>query len=135
MDNISLESRKKNMRNIKSKNTKPEITIASKLKQKKIYFKTHDKSVFGTPDIIFKRKKIAVFIDSDFWHCNPKKFIMPSSNTEYWKNKILNNIKRDRAVTRALIDKKWIVLRFWESNVKKRSDDIVDLIIKLKNSR
>ena len=75
------------MRNIRSKCTKPERIIAKELKEKGIYFTQHVKKVFGKPDITFLRKKVAVFIDSDFWHRHPENFQMPKTNRDYWGKK------------------------------------------------
>jgi DNA mismatch endonuclease (patch repair protein) len=95
MDNLTREQRRKNMQNIRSKGTKTELIVARELKKRKIYFTQHPNDVLGKPDILLRRKKIAVFIDSDFWHGNPKRFIMPKTNTDYWGKKIADNKKRD----------------------------------------
>jgi DNA mismatch endonuclease (patch repair protein) len=55
----------------------------------------HIDKIFGKPDIVFRRKKVIIFIDSDFWHYNPKKFIMPTTNVEYWEKKIRHLSKPD----------------------------------------
>jgi DNA mismatch endonuclease (patch repair protein) len=102
MDDLSKEARRKNMQNIRSKNTVPELLVINELKRRKIYFAKHIDKIFGKPDIVFRRKKIIVFIDSDFWHCNPKKIIMPATNKMYWKKKIQGNTERDKLVTKTL---------------------------------
>jgi len=71
----------------------------------------------GHPDFVFVKRKVAVFIDGDFWHGNPRKFRLPKSNCAYWEKKILGNRKRDRAVTRSLKKMGWHVLRVWESSL------------------
>lgn len=72
----------------------------------------------GRPDFVFKTRKIAVFVDGDFWHGNPKKFRLPKSNCDYWEKKILRNIQRDKEVTRQLRTLGWRVVRIWESSLK-----------------
>jgi DNA mismatch endonuclease (patch repair protein) len=72
----------------------------------------------GRPDFVFTKHKVAVFIDGDFWHGNPRKFRIPKTNCEYWQNKILGNRKRDREVTKELKKMGWRVLRIWESSLK-----------------
>jgi DNA mismatch endonuclease (patch repair protein) len=89
MDDLSKEDRHKNMQNIRSKNTIPELLVMNELKRCRIYFAKHADKLIGKPDIVFRRKKMAVFIDSDFWHHNPKFFILFKSNIEYWENKII----------------------------------------------
>jgi DNA mismatch endonuclease (patch repair protein) len=113
------------MQSIRSKNTVPELLVMNELKRSKIYFAKHTDKVTGKPDIVFRRKKLAVFIDSDFWHCNPQKFIMPKTNKEYWKRKIKKNIDRDKYVNQELRKMGWKILRFWESDIKKDTIKIV----------
>ena len=134
MDDLSKEDRHKNMQNIRSKNTLPELLIMNELKKRKIYFVKHVDKLFGKPDIVFRRKKIIVFIDSDFWHYNPKKFITPATNVEYWEKKIQSNIKRDKLVNQTLRKNSWQVIRFWESDIKKNTNKVVDKIVKYLNN-
>jgi len=131
MADLSKEDRRKNMQNIRSKNTIPELLVMNELKRRKIYFAKHVNKIFGKPDIVFRRRKVIVFIDSDFWHYNPKIFIMPSTNVEYWKKKIQKNRERDKLVNKTLKKEGWRVIRFWESNIKKDKNKIVDKIVKI----
>ena len=82
----------------------------------------------GRPDFIFTKCKVAVFIDGDFWHGNPKKFRVPKSNRPYWQEKITGNRKRDRRVSKELKTLGWRVIRFWESSLS----DEEAIIAKLK---
>ncbi len=118
MDNLTPEQRRRNMQNIRSSGTRPEVLVMRELRKRKIYFAKHVKTLPGKPDIVFRRKKVAVFIDSDFWHGHPTNFIMPKTNEEYWSNKINSNKKRDRKVTLELQKQGWQVLRIWESDIK-----------------
>ena len=131
MDNLTREQRHKNMSNIRSRNTKPERLLMQALKKRGIYFTRHRKDVPGKPDIVFKRKKIAVFVDSDFWHCNPDTFRLLKSNEEYWSKKISGNIHRDYKVNEELSSTGWKILRLWESDVLKNTDSCRDAIIEL----
>lgn len=118
MDNLTTEQRRKNMQNIRSENTQPELKIMKELEKREFNFIKYDKSLIGKPDIVFPDKKVVIFIDSDFWHGNRKRFIMPKTNTEYWKNKIERNKKRDKEVNRKLKKEGWKVIRVWEYNIK-----------------
>lgn len=131
MDNLTKEQRRKNMQNIKSTKTLPELKVMRELKRKKIYFASHPKKIFGKPDIVFRRKKIAVFIDSDFWHCHPDHFVMPKTNVDYWSNKIKLNKKRDTKVNQELGNKGWKILRFWEHEINKEFDRCIDTILEV----
>lgn len=130
MDNLTKSQRKKNMRNIRSSMTRPEIIVIKELKKRKFNFIINDKSIFGKPDIVFRRKKVAIFIDSDFWHGHPTRFIMPKTNRKYWRKKIENNRNRDVIVNYKLKRTGWKVVRLWEYNVKKQKDKCVEKIIR-----
>lgn len=99
------------------------------LKRRKIYFAEHVKEIFGKPDIVFRRKKVVVFIDSDFWHGHPKRFIMPTTNYEYWSNKITRNKERDRKVTKELRSKGWKVIRLWEHDIIHNFEKCIETIL------
>jgi len=131
MDNLTKEQRRKNMQNIRSENTKPERLISAELRKKKICFSQHSKSVTGKPDFVFRKKKIAVFIDSDFWHGHKTRFIMPKSNLSYWQQKIQRNKQRDKEVNTALKKKGWRVLRFWEYDFQKNLKKVITRIMKV----
>jgi len=125
MDNLSPESRHKNMQNIRSKGTLPERIFAKELRKRHIYYNLHYAKIIGKPDFVFKRAKLAVFIDSDFWHFNPERCIIPESNKEYWVKKLNGNKSRDERVSRELNEKGWQVIRFWEYDVKKNIDEVM----------
>jgi DNA mismatch endonuclease, patch repair protein len=76
--------------------------------------------LFGNPDFVFRKERVAVFVDGCFWHGHPRKCRIPQTNREYWIKKIGRNKKRDRQVTRHLLKKGWIVVRIWEDSVVKR---------------
>lgn len=118
MDNLTKEQRRKNMQHIRSTGTLPERAIMEALKKRRIYFAAHVSKIIGKPDIVFRRKKVVVFIDSDFWHGHSKRFIMPKTNANYWKKKIEDNRKRDKLVNTELKNNGWIVVRLWEYDIK-----------------
>lgn len=131
MDNLTKSQRRKNMQNIRSAGTLPETLIMRALRRKKIYFAENVKSLTGKPDIVFRRKKIVVFIDSDFWHVHPKRFIMPQSNKRYWKEKIIRNKKRDEEVNAKLKKEGWKVIRIWEYDVKRNIAKCIDRVLRI----
>lgn len=132
-DNLTPAQRRKNMQKIRSTGTKAERIVMEELDKRGFKFNSYDKTLIGKPDIVFSEKKVAVFIDSDFWHCNPKRFIMPKTNFEYWEKKIERNIKRDREVNRQLKKEGWIVVRIWEYDIKHNLVRCVDKILKTLN--
>lgn len=118
------------MRNIRSRNTLPERTTMQELRRRKIYFASYVAKIEGKPDIVFRRKKVVVFIDSDFWHGHPTRCIMPKSNREYWEKKIARNRERDKEVNSLLKKNKWKIIRIWEYDVKHHFQKVIKRIIK-----
>jgi DNA mismatch endonuclease (patch repair protein) len=82
-------------------------------------------SLFGKPDLVFARCRLAIFIDGDFWHGNPKSQRVPKSNAEYWAKKIQSNRRRDRLVNRTLKEQGWRVFRVWESQLRRDGEAIM----------
>ncbi len=136
MDNLTNEQRKLNMRNIKSKNTQPELLLRKKLWGLNVRYRLHGKGIFGKPDIYIKKYKIAIFIDSDFWHGKlyQEGKSIPKTHQEYWIPKLERNIARDIEVNKTLIAQGWTVLRYWESDIKTKLDICVSEIINIINS-
>lgn len=119
VDNLTPRSRRKNMQRIRSKDTLPERVMFAILRDARIYFAKHVSTLPGKPDIVFRKKRLAVFVDSDFWHGHPTRGTKPKSNRAYWNRKIANNQERDRRVNRILRAEGWKVLRLWEFDIKK----------------
>ena len=129
MDNLTKEQRRKNMQNIRSAGTRPEKKVEKELKSRKIYFAKNVKNIVGKPDFVFRRKKVAVFIDSDFWHGHLKRFIMPKTNRKYWHDKIKGNKQRDTKVNKQLRKDGWKVIRLWEYDVKRNINKCLNKIL------
>jgi len=72
----------------------------------------------GKPDFVFSRSQVAVFVDGDFWHGNPRRSRLPKSNTDYWREKIRSNRARDKKINRTLKELGWRVVRIWESSLR-----------------
>jgi DNA mismatch endonuclease (patch repair protein) len=127
------------MSSIKSKGTKPEVLLGKALWRNGLRYRKNYK-ILGKPDLVFVKKKIAIFCDGDFWHGNNWKIRGLSSLEEelsgyshFWRDKITRNIQRDQFVSRSLQDEGWLVLRFWGSDIEKKLDSVVSLIIQQYN--
>ena len=138
MDNHSPEQRHKNMKAIKSKDTKIEVMLRKELWARGLRYQKNSKKVFGKPDIVFIGKKVAVFCDSEFWHGydwdNKKKEF--KSHQDFWIPKIERNIARDKEVNDQLKRTGWTVLRFWGNDIKKNLQacaDEIERTVKSKN--
>ena len=121
-----------NMSRIKNKDSEIEIILRKALWQRGIRYRKNVNRIFGHPDLAFIGKKVAVFVDSEFWHGfdweNRKKDF--KSHQEFWIPKIERNMKRDQEVNEKLTAEGWTVLRFWGKQVKKETEYCVDTIEK-----
>lgn len=123
MDSVSRDTRSKIMSKVRSKNTKLERRFYSALISKGITgLDCNPSDLFGKPDLVHKKSKTAIFLDSCFWHGCPKHLRMPRTNSEYWRKKIERNKKRDGLVTRTLRRNSWSVVRIWEHSLRNEAD-------------
>lgn len=118
MDNLTPKQRTKSMKAIKSKNTTIEQKLRSALWSNGIRYRKNYKQLIGTPDIVLTKYKIAIFCDGDFWHGKNNCEDKIASHKKYWLEKIKHNKERDLEITITLRDQGWIVLRFWEDDIK-----------------
>ncbi len=125
-------TRSQQMARVKSKNTSFEMMLRRELWRRGLRYRANDKTIFGKPDIVFKGKKIAVFVDSEFWHGKdyPNGRNIPKENNDYWVKKIERNIARDKEVNRTLKKEGWKVIRIWSKDLKKNVSGFADMIQK-----
>ncbi|MDY0039481.1 MAG: very short patch repair endonuclease [Desulforhabdus sp.] len=107
------------MSRVSGKNTKPEIAVRSLLHSLGYRFRLHRKDLPGKPDITLPKHKKVIFVHGCFWHghadCSRSK--RPSSNEEFWREKLDKNIERDKATVNALKELGWDVLTVWTCEV------------------
>ena len=132
MDKHTPEQRRKNMQAVKNKDSKIECLLRNELWQRGLRYRKNVKTVYGHPDIAFIGKKVAVFVDSEFWHGydweNRKTDI--KSHQEFWISKIERNIQRDVEVNEKLNAEGWTILRFWGKEITKSVQECADKIEK-----
>ena len=133
MDKLTPEQRHKNMQAIKSKDSNIEVLLRKELWNRGLRYRKNVKTVFGHPDIVFVRKKIAVFCDSEFWHGYDweNKNAEIKSNRDFWIPKIERNIKRDKEVNKYLEEQGWTVIRFWGKDIKNDAEACADQIVRI----
>jgi len=108
------------MRAVKSKDTVPEMLVRKLIYRLGFRYRLHNATLSGKPDIIFNKRKKAIFIHGCFWHghlCKRGDRI-PATNTEYWLQKIGRNKTRDKQVVEKLELEGWAVLIVWECELK-----------------
>ncbi|SED14889.1 very short patch repair endonuclease [Paenibacillus sp. GP183] len=127
-DNLSKEHRSKNMRAIRSVHTQLEDRVTQALWKRGFRIRKNVKDLKGKPDIAVKRYKVAVFIDSCFWHGCEIHGNQPKTNETYWGPKLARNRERDAEVTAYYRSKSWNVLRIWEHDIKDSIEEAADRI-------
>ncbi|HEX8230927.1 MAG TPA: very short patch repair endonuclease [Chloroflexia bacterium] len=116
-DTFSPKKRSEIMRRVKGKNTSLEMKVRSALHRRGLRYRL-SYSLPGKPDLVFVKARIAVFIDSCFWHGCPRHVRMPNSNQEYWQAKIRRNVERDVKTNELYEELDWRIIRVWEHDLK-----------------
>lgn len=105
------------MQGNRSRDTRPEVALRSAVHRKGLRYRVSVRplpSLNRTADLVFRRAKVAVFVDGCYWHGCPEHYRLPSVNQEYWSAKVVRNVTRDRDTNDRLIESGWLPLRFWE---------------------
>ncbi|MET9481896.1 very short patch repair endonuclease [Streptomyces sp. NPDC006638] len=113
----SSAARRRNMQAIRSRDTKPEQLIRRLVHANGLRYRVAARPLPGlrrTADLVFRPKKVAVFIDGCYWHGCPEHYVSPKTNSSYWSDKVAGNMARDRDTDQRLEEAGWKVLRFWE---------------------
>ncbi|MCI9265799.1 very short patch repair endonuclease [Akkermansia muciniphila] len=119
-DIFSQTKRADIMSKISSKDTKPEILVRKFLFSKGFRYRINVKTLPGKPDIVLPKYKTIIFVNGCFWHGHDcKKGKLPSSNIDFWKNKILKNKLRDNENQAQLALLSWKVIVIWQCEISK----------------
>jgi DNA mismatch endonuclease (patch repair protein) len=98
-------------------NKETELALMALFRRHRITGWRRRQRVFGKPDFVFRKLKVAVFVDGCFWHGCPRCYTRPKSNRKFWDAKFDRNRTRDREVNRALRKLGWKVVRSWEHDL------------------
>jgi len=113
----------------KKGDTKPEVILRKALWREGVRYRKNVRALPGDPDIVIRRARLVVFCDGDFWHGKDwkarRRKLQQGTNPEYWTKKIAGNIARDRHNNELLESEGWTVLRFWESEIVKNTEQVV----------
>lgn len=130
MDRLTPAQRRKNMQRVRNKDSQIELKLRRALWHAGFRYRKNVRSVFGCPDVVFLRLKIAVFCDSEFWHGfdweNRKHDF--KSRQDFWIPKIERNMARDREVNEHLSAEGWTVIRFFGKQIQRNVDECVRVI-------
>lgn len=132
LDRLTAEQRHKNMKNIKSSDTKIEKILRKALWEKGYRYRKNYKKLPGKPDIVITKYKIAIFCDSEFFHGKDWEVLKPQlergNNPDFWIRKISKNMERDIIVNQQLLFLGWTVIRFWGEEIKKSPDECIRVV-------
>jgi DNA mismatch endonuclease, patch repair protein len=126
---------------VRGRDTRPELALRKALHARGLRFRVHPKEIVGRPDIVNRSRRVAIFVDGDFWHGNPDDWARRGfesmeaqfriANRDRWVAKLNRNMERDREVTSDLETDGWVVLRVWESQIRSDLDEVVDQVVSL----
>lgn len=119
-DTVTPKERSRIMAKVKGRGNKStELKLIKYLKEYGIKGWRRKYPLLGNPDFVILKVRLAIFVDGCFWHGCKEHCRLPATNRKYWVEKIDSNIKRDKKINRDLEDKKWLVIRIWEHELKK----------------
>lgn len=131
-DVFSKKERSRIMSSIKSRDTKFELAflkiLSASVYPKGYRYRKHYAGAIGKPDVAFVERKIAIFLDSDFWHGRNLRKLAKKLKNDFWRKKIRRNVARDREVNRSLRRQGWRVMRFGSAEVLKSPEHAVRAI-------
>ncbi|MBN2157904.1 MAG: DNA mismatch endonuclease Vsr [Spirochaetes bacterium] len=135
MDTVDRKTRSRIMRSVGQRNTGPEVRLRRSLHRLGLRYRINDRSLPGTPDLVFPRFGAVIFVHGCFWHAheNCKYSREPSSRKKFWHHKFEENKRRDKRNYEALLKNGWRVLVVWECAIGKRDksrNDKIGVIVK-----
>lgn len=130
MDTVSRQKRSETMSAIRNKDTKIEVAFRKDLWQKGVRYRKNSAKYFGKPDVLLKKHKIVIFLDSCFWHGCKKHGSIPVTRKKFWTEKIERNKERDKEVTKYYKKEGWNSIRVWEHNLNRNSMKEIEKVVK-----
>jgi DNA mismatch endonuclease (patch repair protein) len=117
---------------VRHRDTRAELALRSAIHKLGLRYRLHVPDLPGRPDLVFRRARLAVFVDGDYWHGRGwrqrRKKLAVGSNAAYWLKKIQANRTRDRRQDRLLQESGWSIVRLWETDVLKDPDKAAAII-------
>ena len=124
-DRMTPQQRHNCMSHIRSRNTKPEVLLRKRLHSLGYRYRINVKRLPGTPDIVLAKYRTCIFVNGCFWHGHQgcRKFVMPKTRTDFWREKIARNRERDLKSISLLESEDWKVITVWECEL---ANDAID---------
>lgn len=134
VDTVSTEKRSRMMSGIRGKDTKPEMLVRRFLHGLGMRYRLHDRRLPGSPDLVFSRYRVVLFVHGCFWHRHRgcRYATTPASNSAFWEAKLDGNAQRDRLALNRLESLGWRAIVVWECGL--RSVDAQSMLVWLPDS-
>jgi DNA mismatch endonuclease (patch repair protein) len=124
MDTLSKTARAERMSRVRGKHTKPEMIVRRLLHGQGYRYRLHARDLPGSPDIVFRGRRKAIYVHGCFWHRHPdetcKLARLPKSRREFWLPKLEGNRERDLRNQQLMIERGWSFLLVWECEISNR---------------
>jgi DNA mismatch endonuclease (patch repair protein) len=124
----SSEAASKSKRRTRRRDTQPELLLRGALWRRGLRFRVDVEDLPGRPDVVFRSTQLVIFCDGDFWHGRDWKArrakLASGANAAYWVAKIESNMARDRRIDEVLSNLGWLVLRFWETDIRDNRNEV-----------
>lgn len=133
MDTVDTQTRSKIMARVGQKNTGAEMLLRRALHRKGLRYRLHERSLPGSPDIVFPRYRAVLFVHGCYWHSHGcYRSTVPKSRREFWTHKFETNRLRDERSRELLVAAKWRVLTVWECALSGKlsipAEDVADAV-------
>jgi DNA mismatch endonuclease (patch repair protein) len=124
MDRVSKDCRSRIMRSVRRSDTTPEVRLRRLLHHAGFRFRLQGKDLPGRPDLVFPKRRVALFVHGCYWHRHPGcvKTTTPTSNVEFWMTKFQANVARDARDSLRLAELGWRVVVVWECQIADPDD-------------
>ena len=121
MDTVSKKKRSEIMSQVKSRDSKMEVSFRKELWKRGFRYRKNAGKRFGKPDIVLPKRKTVIFLDSCFWHGCRKHGTLPATRRKFWLTKIERNRSRDKIVNHHYKKIGWKIFRIWEHDLERKN--------------
>ena len=127
-DTVNAETRRRMMRGIRSRDTKPELLVRKGLHAKGFRYVLGGRGLPGRPDLVFPSKGAVIFVNGCFWHRHPRcRFAyVPKTRTNFWLTKFEDNVRRDHLQRTQLRKLGWRVITVWECDLRADCERVIE---------
>jgi DNA mismatch endonuclease, patch repair protein len=131
------------MSSVRSTGNRAELILRSLLWRRGYRFRLQRRDIIGRPDIVLPGLRTVIFVDGDFWHGrvlreggeDALRCVIRGNKFPWWRDKLANNVRRDRVVSAALRKQGWVVIRIWESEILASPVVVADRVAKKLSQR